>query len=543
MNYTRLKKKKRGEKMNNISVLDCTLRDGGYVNKWDFGLENIKKIVNHLMDSNVEIIECGFLSNKVEEDPNNTRFNSVDSVRRVIVQKNEKTTYVCLMNYGEYSLDELPQNDGQSIDGLRVAFHKKDYKEAIEFCLGIKQKGYKVFVQPMVSLSYTDNEFLDLIQRANDINPYAFYIVDSFGVMKRKDLLRLYYLVEHNLKSNIHIGYHSHNNLQLAYSNAQALVEFKTKRNIIIDASIFGMGRGAGNLNTELFVEYLNDNGGSSYKIEPLLEVIDEVLNNIYLTNYWGYSLAHYMSAVHNCHPNYGSYLDDMKTLSVSNIDEILNMVEENKKNNFDKNYIESLYLKYQNQGIINESHMTELKAELEKKTIIIIAPGKSVEDEKDLIVRECGSEDVISIGINFDYVHYHTNYIFCSNIRRYKELHTNKRNKTIVTSNVPAENVYLKTKYASLLNKHETVKDNAGMMLVKFLIDLGVKEIKLAGFDGYSYDTSNNYAEQHMELITKRVLLSAMNSGMENLLQEFAKQIKISFITKQHYIKLDLTK
>ena len=97
-----------------------------------------------------------------------------------------------------------------------------------------------------------------MIQRVNEIEPYAFYMVDSFGMMKGKDLTRLFYLVEHNLKEDIWIGFHSHNNMQLAYSNAQVLVGAHTKHNLVIDSSVYGMGRGAGNLNTELFVEYLN---------------------------------------------------------------------------------------------------------------------------------------------------------------------------------------------------------------------------------------------------------------------------------------------
>ena len=84
----------------------------------------------------------------------------------------------------------------------------------LEACQKVKEKGYKVFVQAMVSVAYTDEEFLELISRVNEIEPYAFYIVDSFGMMKRKDLTRLFYIVEHNLKPCIWIGFHSHNNLQ-----------------------------------------------------------------------------------------------------------------------------------------------------------------------------------------------------------------------------------------------------------------------------------------------------------------------------------------
>ncbi|HFP8864919.1 TPA: 3-hydroxy-3-methylglutaryl-CoA lyase, partial [Enterococcus faecium] len=148
-------------------------------------------------------------------------------------------------------------------------------------------------------------EFLAVIKNVNQFKPYAFYIVDSFGMMKGKDLTRLFYMIEHNLEKDIQIGFHSHNNMQLAYSNAQKLITVQTNRSLIIDSSVYGMGRGAGNLNTELFVEYLNDNAGKKYQLKPLLYIIDEILNSFYQKSYWGYSLPNYISAVHNAHPNY----------------------------------------------------------------------------------------------------------------------------------------------------------------------------------------------------------------------------------------------
>lgn len=333
--------------MSKIQVLDCTLRDGGYCNNCKFGFDNEKKIVHGLVEANIDIIECGFLMNTVEYDKDFTRFTSLDEVAKIIPQNKEGKTFVMLTDYGKYCPEDLPEYNGTSVDGLRVAFHKKDRVAALEECKAIKNKGYKVFVQAMVSLSYTDEEFLDLIRRVNELEPYAFYIVDSFGMMKRKDLIRLFYLVEHNLNENIKIGFHSHNNMQLAYSNAQSLMNLHSDRELIIDASVYGMGRGAGNLNTELFVQYLNDNADSNYDIKPLLSIIDEILNEFYQRNYWGYSLPNYLSAAHNAHPNYAGYLDDKKTLTVENMNEIFDMMDEDKKVSYDKNYIEELYLRY----------------------------------------------------------------------------------------------------------------------------------------------------------------------------------------------------
>lgn len=524
--------------MSKIQILDCTLRDGGYCNNCRFGFDNEKKIVNGLVEANIDIVECGFLMNTVEYDVNVTKFTSLDEVARIIPKNKEGKTYVMLTDYGNYRTEDLPEYDGSSVDGLRVAFHKKDRIAALEECKAIKDKGYKVFVQPMVSLSYTDEEFLDLIHRVNELEPYAFYIVDSFGMMKRKDLIRLFYLVEHNLKENIKIGFHSHNNLQLAYSNAQSLVDLHSDRDLIIDSSIYGMGRGAGNLNTELFVQYLNDNADGKYDIKPLLSIIDEILNEFYQKNYWGYSLPNYLSAVHNAHPNYAGYLDDKKTLTVENINEIFDMMDEDKKVSYDKEYIEELYLRYMATGKTQEGHMSELKEKLKGKRVLLIAPGKSSIEEQDKIKNFVG-EDVVTVSVNYNYSLINTDFVFLSNLRRFRELNSVDRNKCIVTSNIPADNVYLQTKYRDLLCDIEAVRDNAGLMAIKFFYQLGVKTIYLAGFDGYSHDEEENYGESTMAFVTRVAVLDAMNHGMKEMLEQYNKLVELKFLTTPHYVEI----
>jgi len=525
--------------MRKIRVLDCTLRDGGYCNQWQFGKENIKKIISRLTDAGVDIIECGFLTNKVQFQPNVSKFNTIDQVSAVIPKNRNGKLFVCMMNYGEYSMEDLPPYDGTSIDGIRLAFHKKNLIEALEISKQIQEKGYKLFIQAMVSLNYTDEEFLHLIFACNELKAYSFYIVDSFGVMKQKELIRLFYMVEHNLDKNIPIGYHSHNNLQLAYSNAQTLVDIQTNQDLIIDTSIFGMGRGAGNLNTELFVEYLNDNAGGYYDIKPLLNIIDEVLNRFYQTNYWGYSLPNYLSAKHNAHPDYASYLEERHTLTVENMDEIFSIMDENKKNGYDVAYIEDLYVRYLATGKTYNDHLNELREKLQGKQVLIIAPGRSVEDEKDKIIAYAGRENVISISVNFDYKYRSADYIFLSNLRRFKKLNPDKRYKTIVTSNIPVDGAYLQTQYRCLLNDIDAVKDNASMMLIQFLINLDVKDIVISGIDGYSHDIGTNFAEGHLEFVTKNTMFDAMNAGMIKILSRYSKEINISYLTEQKYVKL----
>jgi 4-hydroxy 2-oxovalerate aldolase len=530
--------KLRRNKLSKIQVLDCTLRDGGYCNDFRFGFDNEKKIVRGLTEANIDIIECGFLMDTVGYDQDVTRFTSLDEVIKIIPEKKDDKTFVLLTDYGKYRLEDLPEYDGKSVDGLRVAFHKKDRVAALEECKEIKNKGYKVFVQAMVSLNYSDEEFLDLIYRVNELELYAFYIVDSFGMMKRKDLIRLFYLIEHNLNKKIKIGFHSHNNLQLAFSNAQSLIDLHSDRELIIDSSVCGMGRGAGNLNTELFVQYLNDNAGGNYDIKPLLSIIDEILNDFYQKNYWGYSLPNYLSATHNAHPNYAGYLDDKKTLTVENMNEIFNMMKEDKKFTYDKEYIEELYLRFMATGKSQEEHKTELINRLNGKTVLIIAPGKSSFEEKDKI-ESFIDENVVTVSVNYNYPLVDTDYIFLSNLRRFRELDMSNKKKCIVTSNIPADNVYYQTKYRELLCDVESVKDNAGLMAINFFVQMGVQKIYLAGFDGYSYNENENYGESKMVFVTRISVLNVMNQGMIEMLKKFSDIVELQFLTSPHYLNI----
>lgn len=521
--------------MTQIRLLDCTLRDGGYCNNWTFGKNNIHKIVNGLIDANLDIIEVGYFSEMEDYNIDRTQFTSFNQAGQFIPENREGKIFVGMINYGEFTIDDIPVYDGSSVEGIRVTFHKKERTEALKFCERLKEKGYKIFIQGMVSLSYTDEEFLDLIKRVNNFKPYAFYIVDSFGMIKDKDLRRLFYNVEHNLSEEICIGFHSHNNMQLAYSNCLALASMETNRSIIIDSTIYGMGRGAGNLNTELFIQYLNENHDKEYKLKPLLTIIDEILDDFHKNNYWGYNLPNYISAKNNAHPNYAGFLADKNTLTVEDMENIFLLMDEDKKVKFDKVYIEDLYTRYLASGKVQEVHKGELKKRLRDNRVVLIAPGKSSVEEKEKIID--ATKNAICISVNFDYPG--SDYVFLSNLRRYKEFGEESMSKAIVTSNITCDKVYLQTKYIDLLNDVEAVKDNAGLMAIKFLMGYGVKEILLAGFDGYSYDTRENYAHHDMELISKNEMLDAMNSGMSEVLKLYSNDIRIAYLTTPRYVTL----
>ena len=116
---------------------------------------------------------------------------------------------------------------------LLVGYGLSILKNAIDFCKQIKSKGYNVYTNPVSITTYSDKEMLELIDLVNELEPSAMSLVDTYGLLHKDRLFRYFYLLDNNLKKSIAIGYHSHNNFQLAYSNSIELLNIKTNRNII----------------------------------------------------------------------------------------------------------------------------------------------------------------------------------------------------------------------------------------------------------------------------------------------------------------------
>ncbi|MCL1695816.1 aldolase catalytic domain-containing protein [Lysinibacillus sp. BPa_S21] len=521
--------------MNNIQSLDCTLRDGGYINKWNFRSPHITSIIKYLNEAKIDIIECGYLNQNAPNNVDSTIFNSIEAaVNYLPTESNAK--YVLMINLGEYDVEKIEHRQSNDIFGFRIVFKKEQWVEAIKYAEALIEKDYAVFIQPMMTINYSDEELLSLIHEINRIEPYACYIVDSFGVMKQNDLLRLSYIFDHNLKSDIILGYHAHNNLQLAFSNAQVFVEIMTKRKKIIDSSVYGMGRGAGNLNTELFVQYLNDNYDGDYCIEPLLKIIDESLSNIYQETYWGYSMPHYLSAVYYCHPNYASYLVEKNTLRIDDLKNVISNIEESKKGIFNKVYIEELYQQYQNNSYNDEVSIKELKESVSGQEVLLLGPGKSIVDQKLKIDKFIELHKPIIISVNFESKVYEENLIFISNTKRYQLFNGDlNNNNVILTSNIENNGDY-KVNYKSLLTDNLAVSDNSLLMILNLLKKLDIKRVNLAGFDGYTVDSTNNYANIDLIFTQNKNRLLNLNQEISSELIKLSSEMKIRFITSSLY-------
>ena len=522
--------------MNKIKLLDCTLRDGGYVNNWEFGKDVITRIVNQVLIAGVEVMELGYLSTINSGNADSARYNSMKDVRRAYSNiKTKDQDYAVMVNYGEYHAEQLP-NAEKDDPIIRLAFHRKNLKEAFEYINVLDSKGYRYYIQPMGVLNYSDKEFIELISMANATNAEAFYVVDSFGVLELKDFRRLIFLVDNNLRDGILLGYHAHNNLQQAYSNAKYMIEQGLAHSLIIDASVFGMGRGAGNLNIELFAKHLNRNYGKSYNIESFLEVFDECLKPIFTRQFWGYSLPFYLSSIHNCHPNYALFFTEKNTLTIKSIHELLSRISEEDKIGFSKEKAAKYYNSYMDNYIDDKEEIKTLHEEIGTRPILILAPGKSISSQKDLVLSFIEKNKPIVIGVNRSSDNYHYNYLFVTNEKRLVDKPQNV-DKFIKTSNlhkILADTIQVN--YASYLAENPVVCDNPTLMLLNLLASMGIHEVSIAGFDGFSSNPEDNYFAQGLSMGSSIESKVEKNKLVSETVQVLQKKIAVRFLTDSIY-------
>ena len=227
-----------------IRLLDCTLREAPLEGLM-WGNMSIRKMIHGLELANVDIIEVGFL----KDTPyifGSTSFHRAEDIEPYLVEKKPGVMYVALVDYGRYDLDNLCQYNGKSIDGIRVCFKHEEIKLVLDYAQKIKKKGYKVAIQHVDTLAYTDDEILEFVDAVNEFKPFAYSIVDTFGAMYEDDMLHISKIVAERLDENIVLGFHGHNNLMLADANAQKFITYiGTYRNIVVDSSLYGCGRSA----------------------------------------------------------------------------------------------------------------------------------------------------------------------------------------------------------------------------------------------------------------------------------------------------------
>lgn len=319
-----------------ILILDCTLRDGGLgledanknrISDLKFSQADIHSAVEKLARSKIDIVELG--SVEITDAPRicYAIYQNIEEISRTMPQKkSSKQLFAALYRGPDTPLEDIPEWNPDLCEAVRVIIRYSELKKSLDFCAGLSQKGYKVFVQPMLTMRYTDEEIKQLIDAANNMGAYALYIVDSYGYMMPADIDSLFLKYDKGLDKDVAVGFHAHNNMNLAFSNALSFISRETGRRLIVDSCALGMGQGAGNLQTEIIADYLNKNFGRSYDYGAILNVC-EIIQKYCGEMLWGYSVTRLLPAIHKTAYKYAVSLRKHYGLTYRKIDEILGKI------------------------------------------------------------------------------------------------------------------------------------------------------------------------------------------------------------------------
>lgn len=538
--------------MYDIKLLDCTLRDGGYVVDAKFGRRRICGMIEKLEKAHVDIIECGFLRSSKHKG-GESEFHMPEEVEPYLpAVRNGNTSFVLMYDCGKYNVSELPDFNGGMVCGIRDCFHKEFLCQAVADAELLIKKGYQTFIQPTGIVGYTRDELLSLVDTVNRLHPYAFSLVDTFGSMYKDDLLQFVDIVSERLAPDIYFGFHSHNNLQLSFALTQDFIDVCAAkgRKVIVDATLYGMGRGAGNTNTELMMDFLNRKYQKSYDIDEILDLLDLYMKSYIQKHEWGYTLPYFVAGKYGSHVDNINYLLTKGNMLTKDMRQVVSEMSAEDRKHYHPEILESLYLDHITSSASAEMGNTVeqvLKTLLAGKEVLVIAPGKSADVKRAEILNYIkGHPEAEVITLNFVDLEF-SNKAFFGNVKRY-EVWKNLEQENfdhilkIVTSNVCSQSgkKLFSIPQASLVQTGWKYFDLSSMMVIRLLTRLGAAKISIAGMDGFSKGQMDDHFTEIMNTYLPQSEYAKIDEETLEMLEIFYKEnqgtVKLEFITPSIY-------
>jgi len=507
----------------NIKILDCTIRDGGHLNNWEFDPSCVKAAYSAALKSGVDYFEVGYRFPETKKGHGKFGYCS-DEYIKSLLEIDDRCKLLVMVDAGRSENVIFKECTGGNtlIKGVRVASYPYEYEKALSFVEKLNGLGYEVFLNLMAASEITEDQYKilknwkpkDLLQAVNFADSFGSFIPSDISVFFKK-------LKSTGFES---IGFHSHNNLQMAFANSLKAIE---EGATFLDASIFGMGRGSGNLPIEIILGYLEKAGNSKYNTVPYLDVIDRYFNDIFKKYDWGYKLKSLIGGLKNLHPYYVDELFERKSFTVPEIWNATDYIKESCPTSFSRDELdkklsqrffnpltpekanEMLNLVSDQFKLIQASDAFKLnhfglhnKHKGEK--ILVIANGPSILTYKNEIDRLITDEKVITIGVNFlRELFIPTYHMFISRKRLLKYIDRINPNSTLLVPSffgkeLLAENYSGKISYFDIdtvNNKDTAVVEkttqkclhlNVSISAILTAYLMGASEIYAVGIDGY---------------------------------------------------------
>ena len=513
-----------------LEILDCTIRDGGYINNWNFDKKFVREVYRSLSKAGVDFVEIGFRGTEEYFDKNKYglwRFSPEEAIREVTANING-AKIALMADYNKIELDDFCDAKESLVKLVRVAVHRDNLKGAIDLLEKIKAKGYKVSLNAMGYTNYTENERRDFMDLLKDAKIDYIYIADSYGSLFPDQIKPIF---EPLLEiSNIIVGFHPHNNLQMAFANTLEAINCGVH---IIDSTIYGMGRAAGNLPTEIILSFFERTKKDRYNSIPVLNVIDRYFVSLQKENTWGYQLPSMLSGMFQCHPDYAKALVGLREYTIEDIWKAMEYIKQKNPVGFSKLLLDELI----NEGIIGGSEKIQIRECLltdsdriahkisaitgkpdvpyinrhKGRDFLVMANGPTLKEFKTKIDQFIAKYDPIILAANYLGGLFKPNYHAFNNKRRmmsYIDM-VAPESKLLIGQYIPDEMVreytakdYERIYYVDVLNADFSIVEGVvttncrtiSVLLLGVAMVMGANRIFCVGMDGYVGIDKNNF-------------------------------------------------
>lgn len=282
-----------------IKVYDCSIRDGGLINNWQFSDEMVRASYRALIEAGVDYMEVGYKAalDMFDQKKNGKwRFCQDETIKKALDGIDSRIKLGCMVDIGRVRDEDILQKSDSIFDMIRVACYLKDVDKGIDLANKILDKGYETTINIMAVSTNLEKDIDEGLAQLDKSRIPCVYVVDSFGNMYSEDITFLTKKYKEAMPGKT-IGIHTHNNRQLAFANTiQAIIDGAN----MLDSSLYGIGRGPGNCTTELLLTFLKN---PKYNVRPVLEVIEKYYLPLSREIEWGYIIPYMITGVLNEHP------------------------------------------------------------------------------------------------------------------------------------------------------------------------------------------------------------------------------------------------
>lgn len=283
-----------------IKVIDCTIRDGGLINKHGFDHRFVREVYSAAARAGLDYMEIGYKNSRdlfSTEEYGPWKFCDDEDIREAIDGIESHTRIAVMVDVGRVNIDDVKPAEESPVDMIRVATYVKDIDKAIFLSNTFADKGYETTINIMAISRDRGPELTEALEQIEEESQAkVVYIVDSFGALYQEQVESLVKRFQDILKTK-ELGFHGHNSQQLAFSNTIEAIIHNVN---YLDATVYGIGRGSGNCPLELLVGFLKN---PKFDIRPILDLISNEFIPLRNSIEWGYIIPYAIAGMLNEHP------------------------------------------------------------------------------------------------------------------------------------------------------------------------------------------------------------------------------------------------